>query len=217
MIQQHEINVQKTARYYTLGEGNDKTKEVWFVLHGYGFLAEYFINYFKVLKNKDVLVVAPEGLNKFYKNGLAGDVGATWMTKEDRLNEIEDYNSYLNSLYEKIFLNIERKKVQVNILGFSQGSSTACRWIADGKVKFDNLVIWSGGVPEDLDFEKFNGVLSGRKIQVLVGDNDVFINEPLIASQENMLKERNVGYKLTRFSGGHKVEPEVLISLAKTL
>ncbi|HIA37795.1 MAG TPA: phospholipase [Flavobacteriales bacterium] len=180
-------------------------------------MAEYFIGNFEVLLNQAVLIVAPEGLNKFYKNGLEGDVGASWMTKADRLNEIMDYNKYLDNLYDKIFQKMNREEVQVNILGFSQGSSTACRWIMEGNAKFDNLVIWSGGIPNDLEFEKFRGILSGKPLQVLVGDDDTFIKESDIAAQEKMLMDRNIDYKLTRFQGGHNVEPEVLKHLAETL
>lgn len=217
MVQKHEITVKKTARYLTLGEDSDEIKAVWIVLHGYAYLAEYFIKYFEVLLAHPVLVVAPEGLNKFYKNGMDGDVGASWMTKADRLNEIKDYIDYLNSLYEKMFLNRDRELVQVNILGFSQGASTACRWVTEGNVKVDNLVIWSGGIPYDLNFDRFKKVLSGKPLQIVIGDDDDFIKGSDIKSHLSFLKERNIGYNLIRFSGGHKIDPETLQEVAGEL
>jgi predicted esterase len=44
----HEIQVTKTARYYTIGEWSEKTRKVIFVLHGYGQLGEFLS---KNLKN----------------------------------------------------------------------------------------------------------------------------------------------------------------------
>ena len=49
-MQKHQIIVPKTAKYFTLGELNENTETVWFVIHGYGQLAEYFIKKFKVLE-----------------------------------------------------------------------------------------------------------------------------------------------------------------------
>ena len=37
------IKVERTARYFTLGELNEHTEQIWFVCHGYGQLAEYFM------------------------------------------------------------------------------------------------------------------------------------------------------------------------------
>jgi len=215
MIQEHNVIVNKTARYFVLGESSDKIKSVWFVLHGYGYLAEYFINYFKVILDQTVLVIAPEGLNKFYKNGLDGDVGASWMTKADRLNEIIDYIGYLNTLYEKMFSNIDKEKVQVNILGFSQGAATVCRWVSDGNVKLDNLIIWSGGVPINLDFDNLNKKLAGKPLQIVIGDKDPFIKDSDIKNHLALLKGKNIDFKLRKFSGGHRIDADTLLDLLK--
>ena len=43
MSQSHSISTQKTARVFTYGTLSEKTKLVWIVAHGYGFLAEFFI------------------------------------------------------------------------------------------------------------------------------------------------------------------------------
>jgi hypothetical protein len=43
---EHQIKIERTARYYTLGELNDNTKTIWFVVHGYGQLSQYFIRKF---------------------------------------------------------------------------------------------------------------------------------------------------------------------------
>ena len=35
MIREEHITVSKTARYYTLGELNEQTQQVWIVIHGF--------------------------------------------------------------------------------------------------------------------------------------------------------------------------------------
>ena len=72
---------------------------------------------------------------------FTGRVGATWMTKVDRLNEIKDYLGYLNTLYTKTFEEsaVTPEDVNIKIMGFSQGTATVSRWIYDQKVRFDEL------------------------------------------------------------------------------
>src|SRR3989344_9498015 len=101
MKEQH-FTTQRTARYYTIGELNNKTKTIWIVLHGYMQSAAFFIKQFEVLKNDTTFIVAPEALSRAYVNGVSGKVGASWMTKEERESEIADYIFYLNSLSKHI-------------------------------------------------------------------------------------------------------------------
>ena len=42
MSQKNKLTTKKTAFYYSLGDIS-KAKTIWFVLHGYGHLAKYFI------------------------------------------------------------------------------------------------------------------------------------------------------------------------------
>ena len=100
MMKEQTIETKKTARYYTLGTLSENTKTVWFVCHGYGQLANYFLRNFKLLENEKTFVISPEGFHRYYLNGFSGRVGASWMTKEDRLNDIADYVAYLDQLYE---------------------------------------------------------------------------------------------------------------------
>ena len=82
----------KTARYYLAGSPSGKTKNIWIVIHGYGQLAGKFIQQFEFLINDETVVIAPEGLSRFYTGSATGElIGAGWMTKEERDNEIKDY------------------------------------------------------------------------------------------------------------------------------
>src|SRR3954468_23277358 len=100
----HTIEVLRTARYYVIGNEHGSIEELWIVLHGFGQLAGDFVEYFAGLNESRRLVVAPEALNRYYT--VAADVpaserpvGATWMTREDRDNEMRDYVRYLDRLH----------------------------------------------------------------------------------------------------------------------
>ena len=54
-MQEHHLSVTRTARYFTLGSLDNNTQQVWFVLHGYGQLAQFFIRKFEILNDRHVL------------------------------------------------------------------------------------------------------------------------------------------------------------------
>ena len=76
---EHHLAVTRSARYYQLGELSVHTRRVWFVCHGYGQLAAYFSRHFAFLTEADptTVVVAPEGLARFYLSVNGGRVGAS--------------------------------------------------------------------------------------------------------------------------------------------
>ena len=172
MSNKHHIVVNKTATYHTLGD-TKTAKTIWFVLHGYGMLAEYFIKKFEPILNDETCIIAPEGLSKFYTQGFYGRVGATWMTKQDREVEIRDYINYLNQLYEYICKQNNNTNLKINLLGFSQGGATISRWSAIGKVQFSNLILWASVFPNDMNFEQ----ITTDNTFLLYGDNDEFAAE----------------------------------------
>lgn len=203
---QHKLKVSKTAIYHT--EGNLTTaKTIWIVLHGYGMLAEYFIRKFHPILDDDTCIVAPEGLSKFYSKGFYGRVGATWMTKKDREDEIQDYINYLNQLYETIRSENKNENLKINVVGFSQGGATASRWVADGKIKPTNFILWSSAFPDEMKFESFENNIS---TYLLYGDSDEFNTNERIENQAAFLKDSNLNYELIGFKGGHDIPSAVL-------
>ena len=207
----HKIKTTKTAIYHS--EGDLKTaKTIWFVLHGYGMLAKYFIKKFEPIVNDSTCVIAPEGLSKFYTKGFYGKVGATWMTKEDRENEIEDYINYLNQLLDTIIKENDTADLKINVVGFSQGGATASRWIANGKVTPTNFILWSSSFPDDMKFESFG---KHFKTYLLYGDKDEFSTNKHIKKQEVLLAKANINFKLIEFNGTHDVPLKILIEQTK--
>src|SRR6056297_1468696 len=113
----HTIKVSKTAHYYSIGQPSKETTQVWVLLHGYGQLAERLLSKFSSLKTNNRFFLAPEGFSRFYWEGVSGHVAASWMTKKDRLHEIDDYSEYLNDLLDRYREYAPNAKI--NILGFS--------------------------------------------------------------------------------------------------
>src|SRR5256886_9563890 len=143
-MREHHIGVSRTARYFTLGNSSSGVGEVWFACHGYGQVASRFLEKLRVLDDGHRYLVAPEGLSRFYLSESPTErrVGASWMTREDRLAEIEDYVRYLDAVYAAVFESLDRAGVTVHALGYSQGASTVSRWAALGKAKIDRLTLW---------------------------------------------------------------------------
>lgn len=198
-MQQHQIIVPKTSNVYVLGD-LDKCKEVWLVLHGYGELAKFFIQKFKCLTENNIAVIAPEGLSKFYTNGTSGRVGASWMTKENRETEINDYINYLDIVYSKF--NLLTKKV--TLLGFSQGGSTAVRWYKKNQTNFKSLCIWASTLPE-------SKMLIDAKFKYVIGDKDEYISTNYIDELQN----NYINIELIKFSGKHNIDLDTLKLIIK--
>lgn len=211
MEKRHNITVNKTATYYTLGDVKT-ANTIWIVLHGYGMLAKYFIKKFNPILSANNAIVAPEGLSKLYLQGFYGRVGAAWMTKEDRENEIIDYINYLNQLYKVILIENNHTAIKINIVGFSQGGATASRWIADGKVSPNNFILWSSVFPDDMNFKNFG---ENFNTFIIHGNKDEYRTEEQLLKQKDFINKANINYQLIEFEGTHDIPEEVLVKQTK--
>jgi predicted esterase len=217
-MKKQELHFNYKARYYTLGEMNPSIRKIWFVLHGYGQLAKYFIKKFKSLSDAGILVIAPEGLSKFYledvtRRAQSGNnrVGATWMTRENRMTDIENYLCYLNTLYKKeVPPDFDG---EVTLLGFSQGAATVTRWAIDGKNPFHQLILWAGVLPADMNFEKAHEVLKDKKICEVFGKTDPYLTEERLHEVTSLNTRLGITPTRITFDGGHEINEEALSSL----
>jgi predicted esterase len=214
-MESKHIYVRKTARYFTLGSLTPSTKNIWFVCHGYGQLANYFLKKFDVLEDEQTFIVAPEALNRFYLQGFSGRIGSTWMTREERLSEIDDYVHYLNQLYTAILADSADSvsTITINILGFSQGVATVSRWIANQQVKVNNLVLWAGQFPADMNLDLTKEALAHTKMYVVYGRQDEFLKD--IQHDEYVRNFSIAGFnpRIISFEGKHEIHQETLIKL----
>ena len=219
-IREHHLPVTKTARYCTLGADGKVAQEVWFVLHGFGQLAPYFIRHFGVLADGTRLIVAPEALNRFYLESpgwrAAGDarVGATWMTREERLREIDDYVGYLDGLSDRVMAQVRQSVPRVVVLGFSQGVATAARWVCRGRVRAASLILWAGPWPPELD-RAAAARLSGVRVVRVVGETDDMGAPGTQAAEDERFRNAGIDAPLIRFAGAHQLDRDTLRKLAR--
>lgn len=210
------LQIEKKARYFQLGNPGNDTSIVWVVLHGYGMLSEFFIQKFKKLENKNTLILAPEALNRFYIDTNYGRVGASWMTKDERQDDIKENIKYLNSLMDQIIKEIGHNRFKINVLGFSQGGATACRWLFKSGLKFENLIMWAGDIPKDTLTEENRLKWSDMNTHLVMGKKDELINEEMKAKFLKLVTEYKLDYKLTLYDGDHRIYPDVLMELIKS-
>jgi predicted esterase len=213
---EHNIHFSFTGRYFTLGN-KEKAKQIWFVLHGYGQLASYFIKKFKVLEDYNILVIAPEGLSRFYIDDIekrlqtgSTRVGASWMTRENRLNDIENYIAFLNSIYQT---EISDKNIPVTVLGFSQGAATAARWVIDAKITFSRLILWAGILPPDIDFTKGKNILKSKETILVYGSRDPLLHADRFTEMNLLSGKLGITPQLIEFDGEHTIDEQTLIKL----
>lgn len=211
-MREHHIAVARTARYHTLGEAHG-AREVWFVLHGYGHLARYFLRAFEGLE-EDRLIVAPEGLGRFYLDDGHTRVGATWMTREDREHEIADQLSYLDALAAAIMRSCA-PSTPLHVLGFSQGVATACRWTALGGTRAVRLVLWGGSMPPDLEGTTLAAHWSTTRVDLVHGEKDRLVPETVLAQSEARLRQAGITHAVHRFDGEHELDKLLLQRLIK--
>ena len=213
-MKEHSIKIEKTAHYYSIGELNKQTNELWIVCHGYGQLASFFIDKFQCLKKTNRYIVAPEGFNKFYLKGYSGRVGASWMTKEKRLDEINDYCIFLEQLTNHL-KNQAHPKCKIRILGFSQGTATVSRWLLRTKHSIETLILWGGKIANDFNFERYKQQHPNIQNFVVFGSEDEFYtieNVNDYRKELSLLKAEWISYK-----GGHTIDTEILKLLGNKL
>jgi len=219
-VQEHHLSVNRTARYFTLGSSSRGVAEVWFLCHGYGQLAARFLEKLRVLDDGRRYLVAPEGLSRFYLSESPAErrVGASWMTREDRLAEIDDYVPYLDAVSADVFRSLDRVRVTVHALGYSQGAATVSRWVAMGKAKIDRLTLWGGEFPPDLDLTVDTVVsrLQAAHLTLVYGRSDEYITPKVVQAVTTRLRQHGIPYQEIPFDGGHELNEAVLKELAKT-
>lgn len=201
---EHRISFNFQARYEVLGEPSAAIENVWFVCHGHGQLSKFFIRKFEAINDGKTLIVAPEGLFKYYLEGFTGRVGATWMTKEDRVNDIENYLTYLSAVLCEAKSNL-RDDVKVTLFGFSQGAATISRFATQTDVAFDKLVLWAGIFPPDLPPLESQRRLSEKQCFLVYGLEDQYLTEERVEEQAGIAEQIKVNPKVMTFVGGHEL------------
>ncbi len=212
-MQQFSLSVPRAARIFALNEDKTGITDIWITVHGYGQLAKYFLRHFEEMaaENTHILVLAPEGLSRYYLDGFSGRVGASWMTKEDREHEIADQSAYFDRLAANFLAQFPQAKL--HLLGFSQGIATAWRWLCNGQYNIASLTLWAGEVPQEFP-PLLQKRLENIPIHYVYGLEDELIAPLMFEQQYEALKGHFPQMISYTFEGKHTLDKEVLKALA---
>lgn len=209
MAAHYKIRAEKTGHYFTHGHLEASTRYVWVCLHGYGQLGRCFIQRFEFLDPAKHFVIAPEGLNRFYFEGVNERPVSNWMTREDRLDEIADFIGFLESLRSKLGYD-KHPQVKIICLGFSQGVTTLLRWLHDIRPRVDHLLLWAGGLPDELLFDHQREYFSGIASHYFLGDKDPYFASISLEDKASLIQSTGLNLKLHMFHGSHTVDEHAL-------
>ncbi len=201
MTNEIRLSYDATNTYSTLNELTDRTKTIWMVFHGMGYLSRFFIKYFKELDPSENYIIAPQAPSKYYLDSTFKHIGASWLTRENTSEEMENVLSYVNSVWLAENLPRDRRLI---VVGYSQGVSVATRWMANQSLDCDILVLHSGGIPEELSADKFQYLDKNTQVHYVYGNRDPYITEERILKEEQkaqMLFEQRL--QMHPFEGKH--------------
>jgi len=212
-----QISISKTGKYSQIGKYSKKINSVWIVLHGYGMLSEFFIKKFDCIINDTTLVIAPEATNRFYLSNNYTRVGASWMTKLDRNEEIRDNILFLNKLFSIIKKEIGHDNFKLNTLGFSQGGPALVRWLMSNRLNINSLILWGSDIPKDSLVIENKSRWNSMNLKIVIGKHDEYINEEKKQEFIKLVKSYGLKYELIEYDGSHKIIEDELKKIANSL
>lgn len=208
-----EVSYTATNTYHTLNKLTAKTKNVWVVFHGMGYLSKYFINYFSELNVEENYIIAPQAPSKYYQDKAFKHVGASWLTRENTIEETENILNYVDVVFKK---ELSIKTANLIVLGYSQGVSIATRWVSSRKIQCDKLIVHSGGIPNELQPTDFEFLKPTSHVIYIYGNKDQYITEARKTEEElkgsKLFKNR---LSIEVFDGVHEVNRQFLLNISK--
>lgn len=213
--EEKEITYQTSNSYSTLNQLTERTKNVWFVCHGMGYLSRYFLKYFKELNTEENYIIAPQAPSKYYIQPKM-HVGANWLTRDNTEAGTKNIISYFDAIFEAEEIPEDVKFI---IFGYSQGVSVAMRYMARRQLQCHQLVLHSGGIPKELTAEDFAYLdeipaFAGMTVKLIYGTDDEYLDIARIEEESaraiNLFGDR---VKVFPFEGKHVVNVEYINDL----
>ncbi len=206
------VQYEVSNTYATLNSLTADTRNIWMVFHGIGYLSRYFLRHFEGLDPEANYFIAPQAPSKYYLGNAYKHVGASWLTRENTSEEIENVMNYLDEVYHAEDLPEDGERL---LFGFSQGVSIAMRWLALRKPKCDRLILYAGGIPKELNEEHFKFLEnSDIKVTVIAGSGDEFITPKRFNEELSRLHQffPNKVDAIT-FDGDHEMQKSIIQQL----
>jgi predicted esterase len=179
------------------------------VFHGIGYLSRYFLKYFDELSPIENYIIAPQAPAKYYLNNEYRYVGASWLTKENTALETRNVIAYLDAVFAIEKIPNDRRLI---VFGYSQGVSIAMRWLAHKQVKCAHLILYAGGLPDELTSQEFKFLEeNSTHITLVVGNEDEYLTEERRHKEVNKMNDLfNGRANQLIFQGGHEIKKELL-------
>ncbi|MBP2832672.1 esterase [Aquimarina sp. U1-2] len=206
-IEEKEVSYQATNTYSTLNIQTTKTKNVWIVFHGIGYLSRFFIRLFDSLPKEENYIIAPQAPSKYYKGNEYRRVGSSWLTKENTQNETKNILQYVDAVIASEHIS---EATNLIILGYSQGVSIASRWLANRKIHCHAFIMISGGFPKELQKEDFNFLSKSSKIIHIVGEKDPYFEKEKVIVEKERVQKILPQIEFKTHPGGHELNPKSL-------
>ncbi len=176
-----------------------------------GYLSRYFLKYFDGLDPERNYLVAPQAPSKYYLDKQFKHVGASWLTKEDTQREMENNLSYLDAVMAGLSLP---KNANLVIFGFSQGVSIALRWVARRRVRCDHLILYAGGIPEEIEAGEVSHLMGNTEVRVIVGNRDEYITPERWEKEKEKVQVLFKGKaRVDVFEGKHEIIKDIINAL----
>ena len=205
------ITVETTARYYCVGNISSEIRAVWFVFHGYGMKAKQFVENFSCISDSQTLIVAPEGVHRYYGRGTQGEIRANWMTSDLREFDIENNNNYLNSVMEELISKGITESVQIGVLGFSQGGPTALRWVGQLERNIGIVVAWGTDFPKEVYTDgKTRLKINQSNTKLVIGNEDEYISSDKVDEIILELHDNGIDFDFHTFEGKHELHSDTI-------
>ncbi len=148
-------------------------------------------------------IVAIQGLHRFYRS-RSGELGASWMTSQDRELAIEDNVRYVADALGRIKAELDVAE-PIAVFGFSQGTAMAYRAVARSGHPGRGLVALGGDAPAEIfkaGLDGFPPVLIGRGVE------DEWYDESKMQRDLDLLAAAGVDTQTCVFDGGHEFTAE---------
>lgn len=201
--------VERHARVGIVGDAATAT-EAWLILHGYGMLAQGILHWFRAAARPGRILVAPEALSRFYTEGRGiRRVGASWMTREAREDDLLDLMAYLDKVVTAVIGGVSRLEVH----GFSQGVAAGARWTVRRTHPVARLVCWGGIIPDDVAPGLLRSAVGEGQVHYAVGSRDVWTPADGVRADAARLEAAGLPVRLHFFDGGHRIDDGTLAAL----
>lgn len=155
-------------------------------------------------------LVSIQALHRFYK-GRTQEVVAGWMTREDRLQTIDDNIRYVDTALDAVPDAATRPIV---FAGFSQGVAMAFRAAVRGCRKAAGVIAVGGDVPPEL-LDDPSAVFP--RVLLLRGRRDDWYTEQKAAADVAALRHRGLPFAIEEYDAAHDWTPEVAVRAAEFL